>query len=170
MEFSIIGALIAGLVGTAIMSAMMKMAGAAGMTRMPPMELVTGAMMTGDAQRARRIGTMIHWIVMGTVVFGLAYAGLFVALGSASWVNGLVIGAAHGVLVGLVFLPMMPTVHPRMGDASVPQDPVEISGGTVRLGAPGMFGTHWGGMTPMGLLLGHALYGVVVALVYGLFV
>jgi hypothetical protein len=36
MEFSIVGALIAGFVGTLVMSMMMKMAGAAGMTDMPP--------------------------------------------------------------------------------------------------------------------------------------
>ncbi len=42
MAFSIVAALVAGLAATAVLSMMMKMAGAAGMTDMPPMELATG--------------------------------------------------------------------------------------------------------------------------------
>lgn len=83
MEFSIVAALVAGLAATAVMSVMMKMAGAAGMTDMPPMELVTGSMMSGDLGTAQRIGIMVHWGVMGTVVFGIGYALLFTLLDSA---------------------------------------------------------------------------------------
>ncbi len=42
MEFSIAAGLVAGFVATTVMSVMMKMAGGAGMTDMPPMEPVTG--------------------------------------------------------------------------------------------------------------------------------
>ncbi len=43
---------------------------------------------------------------------------------------------------------------------------VDVSAGTVQLAAPGMLGSKWGGMTPVGLVTGHAAYGLVVALVY----
>jgi len=30
-----------------------------------------------------------------------------------------------------------------------------------------MLGRNWGAMTPLGVLMGHVVYGAVVALVYG---
>lgn len=121
MEFSVLGALVAGFVGTAIMTTMMKMSGKMGMTDMPPMELVTGSMLTGDRDRAMQLGIGLHWIMM--VTRQPAFAG---------------------------------TVDP---DAS-----------TVQLAAPGVMGSAWGGMTPVGLLMGHVVYGLVVALVYQAFI
>jgi hypothetical protein len=169
MEFSIVGALVAGFVATAVMTAMMKLAGAAGMTQMPPMELITGAMVSGDEAMAKQLGYFLHWIMMGTIVFGLVYAAIFSAAGSASWLLGLGAGLAHGVLVG-VSLAMMPAMHPRISGAPSAAGPVSTINGEVHLSAPGVFGAAWGGMTPVGLLIGHAVYGIVLALVYQLFV
>jgi hypothetical protein len=164
MGFSIVSALVAGLLGTAVMSTMMKLSARMGMTDMPPMELVTGSMMTGDPDRAKQLGILIHWGMMGTVVFGLGYAALFTVLGSG-WPTGAIIGLLHGAAVGLLFLPMMPALHPRMSGDAAAHGSIRIAG-SVQLGAPGLFGSNWGAMTPVGLLLGHVVYGVVVALVY----
>lgn len=60
MEFSVLGGLAAGLLGTAVMFTMMKMAGRMGMTDMPPMELVIGSTMSGDRDRAMQVGAMVH--------------------------------------------------------------------------------------------------------------
>lgn len=109
MEFSVVGALVAGFVGTAVMSRMMKMSGKTGTTDTPPMELV------------------------------------------------------HGLVVGLVVMPVM---HPRMTGEPAFAGTVDITGGHVELAAPGVLGARWGGMTPVGLDMGHAVYGLVVALVY----
>jgi hypothetical protein len=166
MTFEVFPALIAGLAATLVMSAMMTMSASMGLTRMPPMPLVMGSMMTGDPDRARRIGAAIHYGVMGTVVFGLAYAALFVSFGSASALTGVLIGAAHGLILGAVGMPMMPAMHPRM-DPSGDGPPVDTSGGGMVLSPPGLFGQRWGAMTPVGLVVGHVIYGVVAALVYG---
>jgi len=108
--------------------------------------------------------------MMGTVVFGVAYALMFDAAGSSSPATGLVVGLAHGVLVGLI-MPVMPMMHPRMerslvtvgaGSGTVGRTP----DGEVRLAEPGFFGRGWGAMTPFGILMGHAVFGVVLALVY----
>ncbi len=107
-DFNLIAALVAGFVGTVVMSAMMTMAASAKVTDMPPMALVTGAMMTGDRRRATAIGSVVHYLMMGTVVFGIVYGLLFDAFDSASWLVGVAIGLAHGAIVGLVFMPMMP--------------------------------------------------------------
>ena len=63
-------------------------------------------------------------------------------------------------------MPMMPAMHPRMTADAQPPGPVDTTAGQVRLAAPGLLGSHWGGMTPIGLVLGHIVYGLVVALVY----
>ena len=173
MEFTVLGALVAGFVATIVMSAMMRMATAAGMTQMPPMPLVTGAMLSGDRDTAVKLGSVIHYLMMGTVVFGIVYAGVFAAVGNASLLTGALIGLAHGVVVGAMAMPMMPAMHPRMG--AVPA-PVGAGGAAARdadevhLSAPGFFGVQWGAMTPVGLLLGHVVYGLVAALVYQTFV
>lgn len=170
MEFSLAGALVAGFIGTAVMSTMMKLSAKMGMTDMPPMELVTGSMLSGDPDRARQLGIMVHWLVMGTIVFGLGYAALFAVFGSSSWLLGLGIGVVHGLVVGVVFMPMMPAVHPRMSTEPTFGGTVDVSAGSVQLAAPGMLGSKWGGMTPVGLVMGHAVYGLVVALVYQAFI
>ena len=171
MEFTVLGALVAGLVATIVMSAMMKMATAAGLTQMPPMPLVTGAMLSGDRNTALKLGSVIHYLLMGTVVFGIVYAGVFATVGNASLLTGALIGLAHGVVVGAMAMPMMPAMHPRMGAVA---QPVGVGAATaaahdtdeVHLSAPGFFGVRWGAMTPVGLVVGHVVYGLVAALVY----
>jgi len=138
---------------------------------MPAMPLVTGSMASGDRSTAIRMGAVMHYLVMGTVVFGITYGGLFAAFDEDAWWFGAVLGLAHGVLVGLVFMPLMPMMHPRMSRSS---SAAAAGGGTVRaetgggvqLSAPGVFGKDWGAMTAPGLLGGHVVYGVVLALVY----
>lgn len=171
MVFSVWAAFVAGIVATLIMTGLIVMARGMGMSRVPAFELITGSMMSANRGTALVMGAMIHYIVMGTVVFGLIYAALFVAVGTASWLAGLIIGIIHGILVGMM-MPMMPSMHPRMQ-----QTPAAVgaagagSGGQggdeVSIYPPGMFGANWGAMTPWGILMGHAVYGVVLALVYG---
>lgn len=171
VDFDIVAALIAGFVGTVVMSLMMNGAKAAGMTNMPPMPLVMGSMFSGERMTAMAIGSVLHFIVMGTVMFGLAYAGLFSVLDNDAWWIGLLIGVAHGLVVGVMAMPMMPKMHPRMGQDATIDGPsstntVQDGSGGLRVAAPGVLGSRWGGLTPVGLVMGHAVYGIVVALVY----
>lgn len=165
MTFEVVPALIAGLVATVVMTAMMTLAARMGLTQMPPMSLVTGSMMSQEPEKARRLGIMIHYVVMGTIVFGLIYAGVFATIGSASILAGLIVGTVHGVVVGAMAMPMMPAMHPRMFDAP-PSGAFSTGGGTVTLSKPGFFGANWGGMTPVGLFIGHLVYGLVISRVY----
>ncbi len=167
MEFAVVPALIAGLVATIVMSMLMAMARAMNMTEMPGMPLFIGAMMSSNPNTARMMGLVIHYLVMGTIVFGLIYAWLFSLIGSGGWLTGGLIGLAHGVVVGLM-MPMMATVHPRVSrqPATVGAPAVQLDGEGVEFSNPGMFGANWGGMTPVGLVAGHVVYGIVLALVY----
>lgn len=172
MEYSILGALVGGLVATIVMSAMMKTASAMGMTRMPPMHQITGAMFSGDESVANKIGIVVHYLMMGTVVFGLIYGAIIAAVGANVVLTAVVVGLVHGLVVGGMAMPMMPAMHPRMGDV-----PITPEGATVtqeqdelHLSSPGFFGARWGRMTPAGVIMGHVVYGLVLGLVYLLFV
>jgi hypothetical protein len=156
VEFEIGPALLAGFVGTLAVEALMRMGRRTGMTDMD-IAVMVGGMVTADQAKARRVGLVIHVGVMGTVVFGIVYGLLFQALDSDSLVTGLLIGIGHGLVVGALAMPMMAAIHPRMrSDAR-----------GFALAAPGAFAVRYGAGTPLGLLVGHAAYGIVVAAVYG---
>jgi len=169
VTFDVLAALVAGLAGTVAMTVMMQASSAMGMTKMPSMPLIQGTMVTGDEAKAKRIGVVTHVIMMGTIVFGLAYAALFVAFDDAGVLTGVLIGLGHGIVAGIAMV-MMGVMHPRMDPPPVTGngEVVTTTSGEVRLIEPGLFAKNYGAMTPLGLIIGHVIYGLVVALVYGL--
>ena len=161
MEFDFWSAVIAGIAGGVVMTAMMMMAKAAGLTRMD-MALIEGSMFTGDAGKAKVIGMFMHLIIMSGVVIGSIYAALFAGFDvseSNAWWYGLVFGAVHGVIAGMAMV-MMPAMHPRMS-----AQPSTGSGG-LHLDPPGLFAHNMGKATPAGLMMAHMVYGLVLAIVY----
>lgn len=167
MTFEFWPALLGGFIGSLAMTALMRASIAMGMTNMPPMPLIQGAMFTDDPGRAKKIGMFSHVIMMGTVVFGLLYAALFTWLGTAGWLSGAVIGLIHGVVAG-TFMKVMGQTHPRMepvasftGDEAWSHDAQGL-----RIADPGLFAKNYGGATPVGLLMGHAVYGLVLGAIY----
>ncbi len=138
VEFRVLAALVAGFGPTVVMTVMMNGAKASGMDEhMPPMSLVMGAMMSGNRRTATGIRAMMHFVVMGTVIFGLTYAVLFTVFDNDAWWLGMFIGLMHGLIVGAVAMPMMPSVHPRMerdatsrslsGGATVTEEPARYA-------------------------------------------
>jgi hypothetical protein len=113
VEFHIQAGVLAGFIGTLVMTAMMRTSIAMGMTNMPPMPLIEGAMVTDDQDEAKKIGVVMHVLVMGTIVFGIVYAAIFAAVGGSGWLVGLIVGLVHGV-----FMKMMGATHPRMEAAA----------------------------------------------------
>jgi hypothetical protein len=149
---NIVGAIVAGLAGTVVMSMIMAMAPQMGMPKMAIWE-VLGSMFNKEGNNT--LGWVMHFM-MG-VIFALIYAVLWaVGIGSATWVGGLLFGAVHWLIAGLM-----------MG--GVPMMHAGVKAGTVK--APGVYMMSAGGMMAfVGGLIGHAVYGLVVALVYGLFI
>jgi hypothetical protein len=145
----VLAAVIAGLVGTAVISMVMWLGPRMGMPRMAIWELL-GSMFTKDGNTA--LGWIAHFM-MGTI-FAIIYAALWGAgVGSANAGSGALFGLVHWLAVGLA-MGMVPAMHAGM------------RAGTVQ--APGLYMLNAGGlMSFMGGLLGHVIYGVVVALVYG---
>ncbi len=148
---NLIGAIVAGLVGTVVISLLMAMGPRMGMPKMAIWEML-GSMFSKDGNNA--LGWSTHFM-MG-VIFAILYAALWAAgIGSATWLNGAIFGAAHFVIAGLA-MGGMPMLH------------AGIKAGTVQ--APGVLMPNSGVMGFMGGLIGHVLYGLVVALVYGFFI
>jgi hypothetical protein len=169
MHFDLVAALVAGLVATMAMTVVMGFAKSRGLTRMPSFELVTGSVISSDLEQARKAGLLIHYGVMGTLVFGIGYGAVFSMLDSATWLDGLIVGLVHGFVVGMAFLPAMPALHPRVEPALAGAGGVVIRARDgVHLKPPGVLGKDWGDGTPAGVVAGHVVYGIVAALVYGL--
>lgn len=149
---NIIGAIVAGLVGTIIISMVMMMAPKMGMPKMAIWEML-GAMFSPQGNVV--LGWVMHLMI--GIVFGIIYAALWAAgIGSVSVVSGLIFGVVHWLVAGLM-MGGMPMMH------------AGIKAGAVS--APGVFMLKNGGMMGfMGGLMGHIIFGIVVALVYGLFV
>lgn len=146
-------AILAGLVATAVMTALMYLGKAMGM----PMDMprMLGLMFASPDHPGMVYGLGLAVHVMMGVAFAVAYGLLFAALGiDPSWAWGATFGAIHGVIAGVTF-GMMPAMHPRMGPGEA-------------LAAPGPFGINYGSMVPMGVLLLHVVFGAVVGWVYGL--
>lgn len=139
---NVLGAIVAGLAATAVMTMMMY---AAPLMGMPKMDIagMLGTMFVSKEKTARVVGMAMHFM-MG-VVFALIYALLWsLGLGSATWWWGLIFGAVHG-FGAIVMIPILMRMHPR---------PLEMARGPLMMA---------------GQLMGHLVYGLVVALVYGAF-
>lgn len=138
----LIGAIVAGLAGTAVMTVLMTMAPMMGMPKMDIMGML-GSMFTANKGTATGLGFVMHFM-MGAA-FAIIYALLWNAgIGSVTALWGLIFGAVHAVIV-IMIMPMMVGMHPR---------PPEMESGP---------------MTMVGQLMGHLVYGLVVALVYAAF-
>ncbi len=149
---NILGAIIAGIIGTLVMTMVMMAAPQMGM---PKMDIVGMLGSMFSAKSNRMLGMVMHFM-MG-VIFAIVYALLWNAgIGTVGLLWGAVFGAGHWLVTGVM-----------MGGMSMMH--AGVKAGTVN--APGLFMTNNGGMMAfIGGLMGHVIFGLVVAFVYGLFV
>ena len=146
---NLLSAVISGILGTLAISMVMAVAPKMGMPKMDIVDMLST--MFGKPNRV--LGWMMH-LMMG-VVFALVYVFLWsIGIGSAGWLSGLIFGAGHWMIVGLM-MGLIPIMH------------VGIKNGDVE--APGLWMTKQGGMLSfVGGLMGHMVFGLVVALVYAI--
>ncbi|MCI0553735.1 MAG: hypothetical protein L0287_22535 [Anaerolineae bacterium] len=145
---NILSAVIAGVVASLVFSIVLGVAPKMGMPKMDIVSLLASMF----SPRSNPVqGWMMH-LMMG-IVFALMYALLWSSgIGAPTWLGGLIFGAVHWLIVGMV-MGMIPIMH------------VGIKSGTVQ--APGLWMTNHGGfMAFMGGLIGHMIFGAVIAVVY----
>jgi hypothetical protein len=139
----------AGFVATILSAAFFWAARAVGATRFDaPVQL--GCLVFSDPRhpRTETLGFGLL-LLLGTLPVALVYAYLLRASGWATIPGGALLGFLHASLA-LAALPLIGTISA-----------CARRGGTE---APGVLGIGWGRFTPLIFLLGHAFYGVVLAL------
>jgi hypothetical protein len=153
MDFEPGWAILAGLIGGAVMAVILYM-GIAMLPQQMKMNLflMLGTMMLPMGVAAIVMGAMAH--VVMSVAFGLIYGAAFSVAGiesaQAAW--GLLFGLVHWAAVGMA-LGMLPLMHPRIRDGEMQ--------------APGFFALSYPPMTVMGFLMLHLIFGLIVGALYG---
>jgi hypothetical protein len=150
----IAGALVGGLVGTAVLTSGLRLAQELGWTRMD-IPFLLGTAFTPDRSRAQVIGFAVHFF--NGLAFSSLYALVFWATGAAGWLFGMLLGVVHALFAGGALVSvLLPAVHPRMGNAwtDARQTPV--------LEPPGFLLANYGRATVLITLVMHMAYGAIV--------
>ena len=153
MDFEPGWAILAGLIGGAVMAAILYM----GIFMLPDQMKMNLFMMLGSmtlpvGAAAIVMGAMVHAVM--SAVFGLAHGAVFAVadIDSAHAAWGLLFGLAHWAAAGMA-LGMLPLMHPRIRDGEVE--------------APGFYALSYPPMTAMGFLMLHLVFGLIVGALYG---
>jgi uncharacterized membrane protein YagU involved in acid resistance len=153
----VLGLLVGAWLGTLVMTGLMEAAQAARYTRMS-LPFLLGALVSERRLVIRVVGFAFH--LLNGLIFALAYALLFEALGRSDWWIGAAAGAAHGAFALILILPVLQDLHPRMARVDQGPDP------TPMLQPPGFLGLNYGTRTPTITFLGHIVYGAIVGVFY----
>jgi hypothetical protein len=148
------GALAGGLIGTVVLTTVLRAASELGWTRMD-IPFLLGAAFSTNRLRAKAIGYALHFAF--GLLFALAYFAIFLAIDRSGWWLGAVFGLAHALFAGTALVNvLLPLVHPRMAN------PLTAAGSTPLLEAPGFLLTNYGRSTPVVTVLGQIAYGAIV--------
>lgn len=143
------GIIVAGLVATAVFTMILYIAPLMGMPKMDVPQII-GSMVLPQGGSAFAVGMAAHFM-MG-IIFVAIYALVWnVFDNNVTWWSGLIFGAVHA-MVAAVGMNMMLSMHK------------EVKAG--RLGNPMKTG---GAKGMVGVLMAHLVFGLVVALVYGVY-
>jgi hypothetical protein len=154
------GTIVGGLLGTIVLTTMLRSASELGWTRMD-LPFLLGTAVTADRVRAKAAGYALHF-VFGTL-FALAYAAVFAVVGHAGFALGALLGLVHGVFAGTALVGvLLPVVHPRMGTG------FDAAGSAPLLEPPGFMLRNYGRQTPLATLVSHVAYGAIVGGLAGL--
>ncbi len=138
----------AGVIGGAVMIGLVAIARAAGVTDLN-LGILWGSIFTQNTSSGTWVlGFILHLIVSGLIA--LIYAAVFEAIRGSNWFTGLVGGAIHAVIGGLLFS-VLPAIHPAIPDI---------------IRDPGAFAVNYGSGTAALFIIGHLIYGMIVGGMY----
>jgi hypothetical protein len=151
---TVAGAVAGGVVGTVVLTSGLRLAQELGLTRMD-LPLLLGTAFSGNRGWANVIGYAVHFA--NGVLFSLAYAGIFAAVGRAGWEIGLGLGAVHALFAGGALINvLLPALNPRMGT------PWTDARTSPLLEPPGFMLVNYGRQTGAVTIIGHLAYGAIV--------
>jgi hypothetical protein len=148
------GALAGGLIGTVVLTTVLRGASELGWTRID-IPFLLGTAFSADRLRAKALGYALHFVF--GLLFALAYLAIFLAIDRSGWWLGAVFGLLHALFAGTALVNiLLPLVHPRMAN------PLTAAGDAPLLEAPGFLLTNYGRSTPLITVLAHVAYGAIV--------
>jgi hypothetical protein len=148
------GALIGGLVGTLVLTTILRAASELGLTRMD-LPFLLGTAVTENRVYAKAAGYALHFVF--GLLFALAYWMVFVAIGESGVLLGALLGLLHALFASTALVNiLLPVVHPRMGTG------FEAAGSSPMLEPPGFLLLNYGRQTPVVTILAHIVYGAIV--------
>ena len=151
---SVLGALAGGLVGTLVLTMLLRGASELGLTRMD-LPFLLGTAVTSERSKAKALGYLAHFGF--GLLFALGYATIFVVLDTSGWLLGAILGLLHGLFAATALVNvLLPVVHPRMG---VPWTDARSA---PLLEPPGFLMLNYGAATPIVSTIAHVLYGAIV--------
>jgi hypothetical protein len=145
--------LIWGFAATAALSGVMFGAQRLGYSRLS-LPFLIGTLFTGERSSANAAGLVVY--LLGGWLFAFVYYFVFASIGRTGWWLGALLGAAHGFVLLVMLLPLLPHLHPRMASE------YEGPGGRRTLQPPGFLALNYGYRTPLTTILAHAVYGAIL--------
>ena len=147
-------ALAGGLVGTIVMTTMLRAASEFGMTRMD-LPFLLGTSVSERRRRAKVYGYIAHFVL--GLLFALGYAVIFEATGHSGWMIGLFLGVVHATFVATTLVTViLPIVHSRMGTPETAADEIAL------IEPPGFLMLNYGRSTFVVTLFAHMVYGAII--------
>ncbi len=146
--------LVAGFVGTIVLTTAMRAATQLGLTRMD-LSFLLGTIVTENRTRAKAWGYTFHFLI--GIVFALGYAAVFRVVGYSTWWLGALFGVVHALFMSTVLVNvLLPVVHPRMATPETAADE------TALIEPPGFLMLNYGRRTVLVTIASHILYGAIV--------
>jgi hypothetical protein len=148
------GAVVGGLLGTLVLTTMLRAASELGLTRMD-IPFLLGTAVTGDRVRAKAAGYALHFVF--GLLFALAYWAVFVVIDESGVLVGALLGLVHALFASTALVNiLLPVVHPRMGTGFT------AAGSAPLLEPPGFLLLNYGRQTPLVTVVAHVVYGAIV--------
>jgi hypothetical protein len=150
----VFSAIIGGLMGTLVLTTIVRAASELGWTRMD-LALLLGTTVSENRRKARAIGYAFHFVI--GPLFALLYAATFASIGYSSWTLGALLGALQAMFTGTVLTNVvLPLVHPRIATPESAADDVSL------IEPPGFLMLNYGRNTFLIALLAHVAFGAIV--------
>jgi hypothetical protein len=148
------GAVVGGLLGTLVLTTMLRAASELALTRMD-IPFLLGTAVTEDRVRAKAAGYALHFVF--GLLFALAYWAVFAVIDESGVILGAVLGLVHGLFAATALVNvLLPVVHPRMGTG------FDAAGSAPLLEPPGFLLLNYGRQTPLVTVVAHVVYGAIV--------
>lgn len=143
-----------GLLGTLVLTTMLRVASEIGLTRLD-FALILGTILTQNRRKARAIGYALHFLL--GLAFAFLYGAMLHAIGWSTWWLGAMLGAVHALFIATVVMNvLLPVVHPLMGTPETAANEYAL------IEPPGFLMRNYGQHTVLVVIASHVVFGAII--------